>query len=428
MREGWKEVTIEKISSKLGDGLHGTPKYDDNGEYYFINGNNLQNGKIIIKAETKKISFFEYNKIKKKLNDRTLLVAINGTIGNVGLYTGEKVALGKSACYFNVIDSVEKNYIRYVLESSAFQNYAQLFATGATIKNLSLKAMRSFSFHLPELQTQRKIASILSSYDDLIENNLRRIQLLEEKAQLTYEEWFVKMRFPGYETAKLDEVTGLPEGWEKVKLGELLEVTSSKRIFLSDYVEEGIPFYRGKEIILKSKNETINDLLYISKNKFEEIKKKYDLPKTGDILVTAVGTLGYPYLVTESDGDFYFKDGNLIWLKNSQLISSTYLICCFKNENFQSNLKNTAIGSSQKALTISSLKDILILNPKSEIQLDFDSLIIPLYNSIENLQNQKRLLKETRNILLPRLMSGMIDVEEITVQVLEEMGNIQTTE
>jgi type I restriction enzyme S subunit len=210
-----------------------------------------------------------------------------------------------------------------------------------------------------------------------------------------------------------------------VKLGQLLEVTSSKRIFLSDYVDEGIPFYRGKEIILKSRNEALNDLLYISNEKFEEIKIKYDLPKSGDILVTAVGTLGYPYLITESDGAFYFKDGNLIWLKKSKVISSTYLISCFKNENFQAHLLNTAIGSSQKALTISSLKDILILNPKIEIQLKFDDLIIPLLNSIENLQNQKRLLKEARDILLPRLMSGMIDVDAITGQVGEEMEMIQ---
>jgi len=100
MMEGWKEVKLEEVTSKLGDGLHGTPKYDDKGEYYFVNGNNLQNGKIIFKEDTKRISKNEYEKIKKELNERTILVAINGTLGNVGLYKGQKIALGKSACYF----------------------------------------------------------------------------------------------------------------------------------------------------------------------------------------------------------------------------------------------------------------------------------------------------------------------------------------
>ncbi|MCW2119399.1 restriction endonuclease subunit S [Flavobacterium sp. 7A] len=321
---------------------------------------------------------------------------------------------------------INQRYLGYLCKSQIFQHFIQQRGKGAANQmRIPISGIKDFEFDFPTIQTQRKIASILSSYDDLIENNLKRIQLLEEKAQLTYEEWFVKMRFPGYETAKFDAVTGLPEGWEKGKLGQLLEVTSSKRIFLSDYVDEGIPFYRGKEIILKSKNEALNDLLYISNEKFEEIKNKYDLPKSGDILVTAVGTLGYPYLITESDGDFYFKDGNLIWLKKSKVISSTYLISCFKNENFQAHLLNTAIGSSQKALTISSLKDILILNPKIEIQLKFDDLIIPLLNSIENLQNQNRLLKEARDILLPRLMSGMIDVDKVSGQVGEELEMIR---
>ena len=243
MMEGWNKAKLEEVTSKLGDGLHGTPTYNDKGEYYFVNGNNLQNGKIIIKDDTKRISKNEYQKIKKELNDRTILVAINGTLGNIGLYKDEKIALGKSACYFNVNLDTDKQFVRYVIESPLFQTYAPLFATGATIKNLSLKAMRNFSFHLPPLLTQRKIAKILSAYDDLIENNLKRIKLLEEMAQRTYEEWFIRFKFPGYETAIFDKETGLPEGWENKTLKNLnihkvlLELCnycyySLKRIFL----------------------------------------------------------------------------------------------------------------------------------------------------------------------------------------------------
>lgn len=429
MREDWKEIELGSLIEITSSKRIYLSDYVDTGIPFYRSKEIIES----YKGQDISLELFitedRYLKIKKQfgvpqIND--ILITSVGTIGIPYQVQNNKPFYFKDG---NLIWlkfpkkelDISSDYLYFFIGSDYGKGKLDSILIGSSQKALTISGLKKIKFNLPPLQTQRKIASILSGYNDLIENNLMRIKLLEEKAQLTYEEWFVKMRFPGYETAVFDEVTGLPEGWEKVKLGELLEVTSSKRIFLSDYVEEGIPFYRGKEIILKSKNETINDLLYISKNKFEEIKKKYDLPKTGDILVTAVGTLGYPYLVTESDGDFYFKDGNLIWLKNSQLISSTYLISCFKNENFQSNLKNTAIGSSQKALTISSLKDILILNPKSEIQLDFDSLIIPLFNSIENLQNQNRLLIEARDILLPRLMSGMINVEEV------QIGKLQTT-
>jgi len=253
MTEGYQKVTLADISSRIGDGIHGTPKYDPNGEYYFVNGNNLDKGKVVIKAETKRISKEEFERIKRPINKQTIMVAINGTLGNIGFYNGEKIALGKSACYINLNEDINKHFIRYVLEHEHFQQYAYLFATGSTIKNLGLKAVRKYPINLPPMPTQRKIASILSAYDDLIENNLKRIKILEEKAQLTYMEWFVRMKFPGHETTTINKETGLPEGWEKKKIGDLMEVSSSKRIFLADYVDTGIPFYRSKEIILKSK-------------------------------------------------------------------------------------------------------------------------------------------------------------------------------
>jgi len=167
----WKEVTLVDVVSILGDGLHGTPLYDTTGDYYFINGNNLSNGKIIFKEDTRKVAYSEYQKYKKNLNDRTIFVSINGTLGNVALYNGEKCILGKSACYFNVKETVDKYFIRYIVTNRAFQDYIAMLATGTTIKNVSLKTMREFPFLLPPLHEQKKIADILSSLDDKIELN-----------------------------------------------------------------------------------------------------------------------------------------------------------------------------------------------------------------------------------------------------------------
>lgn len=347
------------------------------------------------------------------------------TIGTVG----EKIFQADRWCFTNqsvnvVIPNLEKydpDFIYYILKINLPKVENANPGTASGRHHVSKSNFCAIKIWVPESkETQRKIAAILSAYDDLIENNLKRIKLLEEKAQLTYEEWFVRMKFPGHESTPINEETGLPEEWEEKYLGNIVEITSSKRIFLSDYVSEGIPFYRGKEIILKSKNEALNNRLFITSERFQEIKQKFGIPKKGDILITAVGTIGFPYLVTESDGDFYFKDGNLIWLKGNSEISSIYLISCFKNDLFKLNLLNIAIGSSQKALTIQSLKGLKIINPINYISSEYDSLVSPILDGIEILQNQNQLLKDARDILLPRLMTGMIDVDQLDLSAFED--------
>jgi type I restriction enzyme, S subunit len=178
--EGWVEKTIKEITSLLGDGLHGTPKYTDGGEYYFINGNNLEDGKIVFKENTKRVSSAEYEKHKKKLNDRTVLVSINGTLGNVAFYNNEKIILGKSACYFNLLDSVDKHFIKYIISSPYFLQYAHREATGATIKNVSLKSMREFKVLLPSLTEQN---AIVSKLDNLSKETQRLESIYQQKLE-----------------------------------------------------------------------------------------------------------------------------------------------------------------------------------------------------------------------------------------------------
>jgi len=161
--EGWEEKTIKELTTLLGDGLHGTPKYTIKGDYYFINGNNLTDGIIEFKESTKRVSIDEYHKYKKNLTGRTVLVSINGTLGNIAFYNNEKVILGKSACYFNLKESVDKFFIKYVISSPYFLKYAHKEATGATIKNVSLKTMREFKVPLPSLAEQQTIVSKLDA-------------------------------------------------------------------------------------------------------------------------------------------------------------------------------------------------------------------------------------------------------------------------
>ena len=153
----WSWARLSNITSILGDGIHGTPEYDATGTVYFINGNNLSNGSIEIKADTKKVSEQEAEKHKRLLNSTTVLVSINGTLGNVAFYNGENVILGKSACYFNLMGNIDKQYIKHILETEYFTEYAKNVATGSTIKNVPLAGMRNFLMPVPPITEQHRI-------------------------------------------------------------------------------------------------------------------------------------------------------------------------------------------------------------------------------------------------------------------------------
>lgn len=218
-------------------------------------------------------------------------------------------------------------------------------------------------------------------------------------------------------TMKQTEIGLLPEDWDVVNLNEISKISSSKRIFESDYVAYGIPFYRGKEISLLMQNKTIDEPFYISEAKYFSLANKYGYPKNGDLLITAVGTLGNIYCIN-NDEKFYFKDGNLIWINN--IIQNSKFLKIALDYNKQQILDN-AIGSSQKALTINSLSITKIPLPSlpeqeaiAEALSDADAWI----ESLEQLIAKKRLIKQgaMQELLSPK------DVWE--VRKLGEVGKI----
>lgn len=182
--------------------------------------------------------------------------------------------------------------------------------------------------------------------------------------------------------------------WEKVKLGDVCEITSSKRIFYSEYVDDGVPFYRSKEIIESDEGKIIENPLYISVDKYNEIKEKFGVPQTGDMLLTSVGTIGIPYIIKKKDC-FYFKDGNLTWFRDfREDLNSKYLYYWIKSSEGTGTLYNTTIGSSQKALTISALKNIKVSLPPRSVQDKIVEVVSVYDDLIENNQKQIKLLEE----------------------------------
>lgn len=210
----------------------------------------------------------------------------------------------------------------------------------------------------------------------------------------------------------------------KYKLKELADISSSKRIYYSEYTNKGIPFYRGKEIIEKSENKDISNELFISKERYEELKIKYGVPQKGDIIMTAVGTLGKCWLVDSTE--FYFKDGNCLWFYNfNRKINNKYLYYYMCSNFFQNKIDNICIGSTQKALTIQQLKEVNINIPCIETQNKIVKILDNICHKIRiNSQTNDNLLELIKKLYIEKIKNNnAINFEE---KNLDEFCNIFT--
>jgi type I restriction enzyme S subunit len=204
--------------------------------------------------------------------------------------------------------------------------------------------------------------------------------------------------------------------WKEYKLGELADITSSKRIFYSDYVSEGIPFFRSKEVIERSLGETGGEPLYISEEKYFDIKEKFGAPVDGDLLISAVGErAGIPYVV-KNQGDFYFKDGNLIWLRNIKpQLNSTFFNYWIKSDIGQQTLESIMIGSAQKALTIIGLKHLPVFLPSIADQSEIVNNLRAFDDKIDLLHRQNKTLEQLAETLFRQWFVEGTDLESKTL-------------
>ena len=224
----------------------------------------------------------------------------------------------------------------------------------------------------------------------------------------------------------MSEVKSQNKNWNKVKLGEVLEITSSKRIFMSEYKKFGVPFYRGKEIIEKHNGvKEISMPLYISEKKYLEIKNKFGIPKENDILLTSVGTLGYPYLVKKND-KFYFKDGNLTWFRKfSNTVDQKYIFYWIRSPIGKNTILSSSIGSSQAALTIDGLKKLEILLPSGNEQKRIASILSTFDDKIElNNKISKNLEAMAQAIFKEWFVNFKLPGHEKLKMVDSELGKI----
>lgn len=377
----WKEVYIKDICTVLGDGLHGTPEYDEKGNFYFINGNNLQEGHITIKKDTKRVSQKEFLKYKKELNDRSILVSINGTIGNVAKYNNEPCILGKSACFFNVKEDIDRNFIYYVISSAHFKKSIIQQATGTTIKNVSLKQMRDYHFLIPvNLSDQRKIAGILSALDSKIENNNKINANLEAQAQALFKSWFVDFT-PFKDQPFVDSELGpIPQGWKVGTLGEFFPIVTGKKDANISSKSGKYPFFSCSQNISWTNDYSFDGFA---------------------IIVAGNGDFNVKWY----NGKFEAYQRTYVLIPYNPTLTSWLYYAVKYNLNM---ITIGARGSVIKFITKGDIQNFKVAYPQNIDKHEIVKMLGKINKDIEHNKNEVSCLAKLRDTLLPKLMSGEI--------------------
>lgn len=309
-------------------------------------------------------------------------------------------------------DRADAKFIKYYIDTIKIK--MQNVSKGTTQDNLSLDKLLSFDFVIPSVTVQRRIASILSAYDDLIENNTRRIAILEEMARRIYEEWFVHFRFPGHEKVRMVEsALGLiPEGWKIQKLEKLAVVVTkgtTPTTLGKQFQIEGVNFFKVESI---DQNGGIEENK-LAKIDFEthEILKRSQL-KSGDILFSIAGAIGRTTIVPKRMLPANTNQALAI-IRIPDETYRTYIFHCVRANEFQHFSLGRVVQTAQANVSLGILKSAPILIPPDELLREFAKLASSIAQMQENLRTRNTNLRTTRDLLLPKLISGELDVSQL---------------
>ena len=366
--DDWEEKRFVDITTKISDGIHSTPNYDEGGTYSFVNGNNLVNGVIKINSQTKKVDENEYTTHQRPLGSNTILISINGTIGNLALYNNEKVVLGKSACYLNINEKdTDKLYVFNLLRTCKIKRFFNSELTGSTIKNLSLTTIKNTKLNLPTKPEQQKIAAFLTAVDTKIEQLSKKQELLGEYKKGSMQQIFSQaIRF------KADDGSAFPD-WEEKKLGDVGNFYRGHSYNSTNVKDSGLLVLRSSNI----KNDSLildNDLQFVNKDCSDNISLK-----TNDIVICMAN--GSKRLVGKSGiyhGDYngkltvgafcsIFRTDNLLSkyiLQTVQYRKYLHILLAGTNIN---NLKNSELSELTFNLPVSSFEQTKIASFLSSI-------------------------------------------------------------
>jgi type I restriction enzyme, S subunit len=407
----WQEKELQDVCSLITDGAHNSPKSVESGlpmasvKDLTSFGINLETSRLISEDD-----FHRLIKMNCQPRKGDILIAKDGasaldTICEIKQNI-DVVLLSSVAILRPNPEKIVSPYLRYYLESPITRQYMKSgFITGAAIPRVVLEDFKRVKIRIPPLPTQRKIAAILSAYDDLIENNTRRIQILEEIAQAIYRQWFVEFKFPGHEAVRMvdsgTELGMLPEGWEVEELDNLIEFQKGRKAkYTFDTPTEDSYSVLSINGLRNVATQFTNDERIVLIHP-EDIAMVMDGASSGEVFIAKEGAIGSTIGVYRP-------------INKDKL--SPYLLYLFLSANYKvisDNNTGVAIPHANKDF----INRMNIILPNKNLLYEFDNLMWTLY-SLKNIFISKNVnLQQTRDLLLPKLVSGELDVSELPIDV-----------
>lgn len=412
----WEKVKLKEIALAIQTGPFGSQLHQSD---YSKNGipvvmpKDLLNGKIS-EQSIARVSKIHVNRLKRHIiSNGDILYSRRGDVGRCAYATEYETGwLCGTGCLRVTINTIKANskFIFYQLQQPSIVGWVQNHAVGSTMLNLNTAILSEIPLLLPTLCIQTKIADILSAYDDLIENNQKQIKLLEEAAQRLYKEWFVDLRFPGYEKTPI--IDGVPEGWEILTLDKIscrLEAGSRPKGGIDKTRKSGIVSI-GAENVLGLGKYNFNDEKFIPKDYYLKMKKGKIVDK--DILIYKDGAYigkttlfqnGYPHKEAAVNEHVF-----LLHMKNEYL--QYFVFFTLYQHKYFLKMQQLNKNAAQPGINLKSLLSLDILVPSYKLIEQYNFIITPIMNDIFEKAKQNIKLVEIRNKLLQKLMSGEIEV------------------
>jgi type I restriction enzyme S subunit len=413
---------LNSICEFIIDCEHKTAPIQEEG-YPSIRTPNIGRGRLILEG-VNRVSEETYKLWTQRAipGEGDLILAREAPVGNVAIIPKNlQVCLGQRTVLIRPDKSkIDPNYLVYLLLGDEVQGKIQSLSGGATVAHLNMVEIRKMELPtLPSLPTQQKIGTILSAYDDLIENNTQRIKILEEMAQVIYREWFVNFRFPGHEGVRLveSELGPVPMGWDVQTVEETFSITGggTPSTKAPEYWENGeINWYSPTD--LTSSGTMFMDC---SGNQINEAGLKNSSAKLFSpfsVMMTSRATLG---VISINTTDACTNQGFITCIPNEHF--PLYTLYHWLKENVETFI-SLGTGSTFKEITKGVFKTIQLVVPPPEISSQFEQTVQPLAFQILNLQRKNSNLRRTRDLLLPKLISGEFDVSELDILIPEEMA------
>ena len=398
----WEKAAIKSVCKGIYDGPHATPPVSDTGAI-FLGISNFSNGRLDL-SDIRFISENDLPRWTKRVTPQAsdIVFSYEATLNLYAVIPdGFRGCLGRRMALIRVDE--EKAYYKflyYYFYSDAWRVVIQENTVlGATVDRIPLVKFPDFLIDLPPLVTQHRIADILSAYDNLIENNQKQIKLLEEATQRLYKEWFVDLCFPGYEDVKI--VDGVPEGWKKDTIDSRIELLSGYAFKSSEFNDEG----KYKIITIKNvkdgqfDGDNVNCMINIPE-KMPEHCKLVD----GDILLSLTGNVGRVCIV---HGENFLLNQRIAKLRSNNM---AYTYCLFRSKDMFDNMNNLTNGVAQQNLSPIRTGKINIVFPTDALIQMFEKTVNPMLNKITVLNKSILSLSQARDRLLPKLISGEIEV------------------